>query len=301
MVKTILITGSNGFIGSSLVKNLGPNPNLQIIGVSRGANRVSALDDRHYYNSDITKKSDLETVFSKVKPDVVVHCAAISQVDICESDPNLCDEVNVKATELITSECKKLNTRLIFLSSDFVFDGTLRYVEEDTIPNPISVYGKSKRKSEIFIESNLNNWAIVRPVLVYGFSSSASRSNIFSWVYGSLLEGVSIVVVNDQFRTPTFIDDVVLLLDHLVKGTSTGYYNIGGANLVSVFQFAKEVARCSGFSESLIVEGNSNDVKGAHLRPSSSCFQIQRIVSELSIKPLNCTEGIEKSILQIKG
>ncbi len=300
-IKTILITGSNGFIGSGLVSHFNSNPNYHVIGISKGINRVSELNDSQYIDTDITQNKQVREVFSRIKPDVVIHCAAISQVDICESNPKLCNDVNVEATELIALECEKLNTRLIFLSSDFVFDGTLQFIHDETVPNPISVYGKSKRESELNIELNLKDWAIVRPVLVYGFSSASSRTNIFSWVYNSLKEEKTIKVVSDHIRTPTFIDDVVLLIDQLVKSNGTGYFNIGGSTVISVFRFAQKVAELSALNSSFVIEGNSNDIKGAHLRPVNTCFKNERIYAEFSMKPLNFSEGIKKALLQING
>ena len=299
-MKTILITGSNGFIGSSLIRYLHTSFKYNVFGISKGLNRVSNLSEFHYFDCDITQGEKVKNVFDRVKPDIVIHCAAISQVDVCESDPDLCHEVNVAATEFITVQCKKNNARMIFLSSDFVFDGTLPFVGDNTIPNPISVYGQSKRVSEIFVESNLLDWAIVRPVLVYGYSSASSRANIFSWVYNSLKDEKSITVVSDQMRTPTFINDVVLLVDCLIRSTSSGYFNIGGSKPVTVYKFAKEIARLSGMPSSLVVEGSSIDVNGAQLRPVNSCFRNQRIQSEFSITPLSLTMGIKRSLLQIK-
>ena len=285
--KTILVTGSNGFIGSLLVHHLLQNSTHKVIGVSLGNCRTPSHSNFNYWNVDITNPAQVKKVFNTHKPQVVVHCAAISQVDICEENPDLCTDVNVNATRYLVLEVSKLNAHFIFLSSDFVFDGTKKWVTPETKPNPISVYGKSKLEAEKVVVSEVANWAIIRPVLVYGYSSSASRGNIFTWVLESLKNGKSINVVQDQLRTPTFVLDVVKLIERVSESNANGYYNIGGSEVISVLDFSIQIGRIAGLDVTKIHPIKSNNLNGANLRPKYSCFSNSGAKNKLDLVSSN--------------
>lgn len=297
--KTVLVTGSNGFIGSALVTFLLLNSSHKIVGASKGKCRLTKQSNFEYVNIDLTSSKEISCVFQKYNPDVVVHCAAISQVDVCEGNPKLCTDVNVNSTKYLVNESNKINAQFIFLSSDFVFDGTDEWVHENTIPNPISVYGKSKLAAEEIVKSSSVYWTIIRPVLVYGFSPSASRGNVFTWVLESLKSGIDIKVVEDQFRTPTFVMDVVQLISAIVETGAQSYYNIGGGERVSVYDLARRIALVSGLNDEYIHPVKSENLIGGELRPKASCFDSQKIEEELGLSPVNLNNGIERALRQI--
>lgn len=299
--KTILITGSNGFIGSSLLAFLLQKSFYKIIGVSKGECRTPAHPNFKYLNVDLTHTKEVLKVFQRYQPNVVVHCAAISQVDVCEENPDLCADVNVNATKYLVHQSSKFNAQFIFLSSDFIFDGTQDWVDENTIPNPISVYGKSKLMAEEVVKNSSVKWAIIRPVLVYGFSHSASRSNIFTWVMESLKNENHIKVVEDQFRTPTFVLDVVSLIISIIENKAIGVFNLGGSEGISVLDFAQQIANISQLDSRFIHPVKSDSLENANLRPKSSCFIISREIEEFGIEPIGIDEGIKKSFRQFMG
>jgi len=297
--QTILVTGSNGFIGSLLVKELLQNSDRLIVGISVGESRVPSHLSFRYWNVDITNKAQIKQVFEKHKPQVVVHCAAISQVDISEKNSNLCNEVNVNATQFLVDESSKINARFIFISSDFVFDGRQQWITNHTKPNPISVYGKSKLAAEEIVKSSIENWAIVRPVLVYGYSKSAARENIFTWVLDSLKNGKDINVVQDQIRTPTFVLDVVKLIKNIIENSANGFFNIGGSEAISVLDFAKQIGNIAREDISKIHSVKSEDINGANLRPMYSCFSNSVLKDRFGFAPNGIKEGIKKALTQI--
>ena len=292
----VLVTGSNGFIGSSIVEQLLNEQSYQIFGLSKGENRNPYVLPKHYSEVNLEDKVDLEEALQNTQPDIIIHCAAISQVDKCEADPEKCYRVNTRATQLITDYADSNNVKLVFLSTDFVFDGKKKWQEEEAVVSPISVYGKSKSEAEAYIQNSKVEWAIIRPILVYGFSKTAMRSNIFTWVYQSVKENCEIEVVTDQLRTPTYIQDVVLLVKDILKTNSKGIFHIGGSEKISVYDFAIRVAELSGGDVKNINPSVSDNVKGAFLRPNISCFRVKKIKSKFNWVTRNVDEGIVSAL-----
>jgi len=295
--KTIVVTGSNGFIGSKIIEYLARNSNYLVFGWSKGINRIQDCDFS-YTNINLTNSKLVDKNFSIVKPDILIHCAAISQVDVCEENPKLCYEINVDVTAQLVHLSNRFGTRIIHFSSDFVFDGKKEWVEENMTPDPLSKYGETKRNAERVVEK-ADNWAVIRPVLVYGYSQSASRGNIFTWVLESVKAQRPINVVGDQFRTPTFVGDVVKLVENLMDNMGNGYFHIGGADRLSVYEFVMKIAKEAGLSGSLITREESVGVNGANLRPQYSCFNNKKMKMLFRDNPIGVEEGIRKSLSQI--
>ena len=299
MGETIVVTGSNGFIGSNLVEYLLRKTDYRVIGFSKGECRLRSQSNYTYFDIDLTNEIAITELFTQLKPEIIVHCAAISQVDVCEKDPELCKKVNVDATQFLVTESNKVTAQFIFLSSDFVFDGKDKWVTDKTVPDPISEYGKSKLLAEEVVKSNIEKWAIIRPVLVYGFSKSASRGNILTWVIDSLNNKKDINVVEDQIRTPTFVMDVVELISEIIDNSAQGYFNIGGSEAISVLDFAKQIANISCLNQHFIHPVKSKELLGADLRPIHSCFNSSRIKDEFNLNPVGVNLGIALSLEQL--
>jgi len=300
-MKTVWVTGSNGFIGSHIVEYLLAEEKYDVFGISKGDNRLDHLSVLKYCDVDLSGDFEVRIKKSLPTPNIIIHCAAISQVDVCESNPELCEQINVNTTQKLISIAEQTHAEFVFFSSDFVFDGTQKTIYEGDKTSPISVYGKSKEKAERLVQNSKLNWSIIRRVLVYGYSKTASRNNIFSWVYNALKNKKKLHVVNDQFRTPTLVADVVNVVSQILERRSTGIYHIGGKDVISVHEFAVQIARISGEDETLILEKSSDLVGGGKLRPRYSCADISRIKEEFQITPLGFEEGISYAIEQIEN
>src|SRR6202008_3982031 len=188
MKKKILITGSNGLLGQKLVYKLRNRKELQCIATARGENRLLVKDGYEYYQLDITDRADSKDVFSKTKPDVIIHTAAMTNVDACELDKEACWKMNTEAVGFMIEELESLrmedpgyDPHFIHLSTDFIFDGTHGPLTEEETPNPLSYYDESKLAAEELVKKSKLHWAIVRTVLVYGIVDNMSRSNIVLW------------------------------------------------------------------------------------------------------------------------
>ncbi|MBV6646586.1 MAG: NAD(P)-dependent oxidoreductase, partial [Cyclobacteriaceae bacterium] len=203
----IMITGANGLLGQKLVQKLSTDPRKNVIATARGTNR-NPVGNYTYHTMDIADEQQVASIVDQLRPDVIINTAAMTQVDDCERDQDLCRCLNVEAVRYLVKACDLSNVFLIHLSTDFIFDGAAGpYTEEDE-PNPLSYYGQSKLDAEQIIKSSPIRWAIARTMLVYGIAHDMSRSNIILWVKKNLEQGSPIRVVNDQWRMPTLAEDL---------------------------------------------------------------------------------------------
>ncbi|MEY3452173.1 MAG: hypothetical protein RL711_2001, partial [Bacteroidota bacterium] len=189
MAKKILITGANGLLGQKLVELISKSTDYAAIATARGANRLPASIQGYTYESlDVTDREQTLAKIQQLKPDYIIHTAAMTNVDQCETDRDACWELNVRATETLVEACRVNNIFLLHVSTDFIFDGENGPYDEEAEANPISFYGVSKLAAErmVFKSANLIRWAVARTVLVYGIAHDMSRTNIVLWVKKSL-------------------------------------------------------------------------------------------------------------------
>ena len=159
------VTGSNGLLGQKIVQQL-YNKGYKIIATSKGPNRNSNNNFFIYEDLDITNKEQLSSILNKYNPDVVFNTAAITNVDLCEKEKDLCEKVNVQAVEFLADICLDIDSHLIHISTDFIFDGNDGPYKEDDIPSPLSYYGKSKLDSENILKSHKCKWTILRTIVL---------------------------------------------------------------------------------------------------------------------------------------
>lgn len=291
--KKILITGSNGLLGQKLVQLLIEKENVHLIATAVGENRLKNLDDRYIYASmDVTNPTEVEEVFDKYQPDVLIHTAAMTNVDTCETDTVGCQRLNVDAVENLINACQKHQTFFCHLSTDFIFDGANGPYTEDAAPCPISVYGESKLKAEQLLIGSSIQWAIARTVLVFGIVSDMSRSNIILWVKKSLEEGKNIKVVTDQFRTPTLAEDLAIGCWLIADKKMQGVFNISGDDFLTPYEMAIKTADFFHLPKKLIEKADSSTFQQAAKRPPRTGFILDKAKKLLGYNPRSFDEGI---------
>jgi len=295
----ILITGSNGLLGQKLVYKLRNNENISCIATARGENRLVKQDGYDFETLDITSKQNVEQIFSKHMPEVVINTAAMTNVDACETEKELCWAMNttavenqIKTLEQLKKEYPNYNPHFIHLSTDFIFDGTRGPVDEKEIPNPLSYYAESKLAAEKIVQASKLDWAIARTVLVFGIVDNMSRSNIVLWVKTNLEQGKKINVVDDQFRTPTLAEDLADGCILIAQKRAKGIYNISGKDFYSILELAHVVADYYKLDKSLINPSKSSDIKQPAKRPPITGFIIDKAKHDLGYDPHSFVEGI---------
>lgn len=286
----ILITGSNGLLGQKLVEQLAGSGD--IIATARGENRLPTEEGYRYLSLDITDQASVDRIFEQEKPDAVIHTAAMTNVDQCETEKEECWKLNVLATEYLVEAAKRVNAFFLHVSTDFIFDGAAGPYAEDAEANPISFYGWSKYAAEKVVIHSGIKWAIARTVLVYGIAHDMSRSNIILWVKGSLEAGKAIKVVNDQWRTPTLAEDLAAGCILIVQQQAEGIYNISGKDFLNPYQMAVMTADYFNLDKSLIEEVDGTLFKQTARRPPRTGFLLDKPQKVLGYAPRSFEEGI---------
>jgi dTDP-4-dehydrorhamnose reductase len=300
MKKTILITGSNGLLGQKLVDLLSKEDHIQLIATAKGENRLPNQEGYIYQSLDITDNQQVNEVFATYKPQIVIHTAAMTNVDTCESDLEGCERLNVKAVEFIVQACEKQGSFLCHLSTDFIFDGADGPYDEEAKPNPISIYGESKLKAEQIIQASSIRWAIARTVLVFGIVPDMSRTNIILWVKKSLEEGKQINVVTDQFRTPTLAEDLAIGCWLIAQKEAEGIFNISGEELLTPYEMAIQTAEFFHLPKELIKPADSSTFSQPAKRPPRTGFILDKAKRVLGYQPRSFNEGIALLAKQIQ-
>ncbi|NMM50365.1 SDR family oxidoreductase [Marinigracilibium pacificum] len=290
----ILITGSNGLLGQKLVGILANDPDTELIATSRGENRIEHIDQNlyTYHSLDITSKSEVDKAIEAYAPDVIIHGAAMTNVDQCEQEPENCKKLNVDSVRYLTDAAYKVGAFFVFVSTDFIFDGSHGPLLETDEPNPISIYGQSKLDAETIVRSYKGKWAIARTVLVYGITPSMSRSNIILWVRNSLEEGKKINVVTDQWRTPTLAEDLAVGCIAIAKNNAEGVFNISGEEMLTPYDMAMKTADYFNLDKSLISKADASTFSQPAKRPPKTGFIINKAKELLGYSPRSFDEGI---------
>ena len=291
----VLVTGANGLLGQHLVKQLLEN-NYHVIATSRGDSRFpfESTPQFTYYSMDITNPFQLHEVMSKEKPEVVIHAAAMTQVDDCEKNPSVCERVNVQGTSQVLTDAEIYSNQFIYISTDFVFDGeTGNYTEDDEL-KPINLYGFTKMQAEAIVQTSEIPWAIVRTCLVYGNVLTGTRSNIITWVKESLEQGKEIKVVSDQWRTPTLVDDLAKGILLIIQKRAQGIFHLSGKDFLTPYDMALHTAGLFKLDKSRIEKVDAATFKQPGRRPLKTGFVIEKARRELGYEPISFEDGVKK-------
>ena len=228
----ILVTGFNGQLGYDVVKEL-QKRKIECVGVD-------------FKDFDITNKKETSNYIKNYYPDAIIHCAAYTAVDAAEENEDICRRVNAEGTQNIANVCKKLDIKMIYISTDYVFGGQgTRPWEPDDERNPQSVYGQTKYEGELAVQNTLDKYFIVRIAWVFG----KNGKNFIKTMLKVRKNHDEVRVVNDQIGTPTYTFDLARLLVDMVETEKYGYYhatNEGG--YISWYDFTKEIYRVAGYS-----------------------------------------------------
>lgn len=297
----ILITGSNGLLGQKLVKLLASKEGIELLATSKGANRISSQEGYVYQSLDITNQQEVNAVFDEFKPDAVINTAAMTNVDACESDKELCWDLNVNAVKYQIEASEKHQAHFIHLSTDFVFDGEAGPYREDAVPNPLSYYGLSKFEAEKMVQKANTKWSIVRTIIVYGVVEDMSRSNIVLWAKEALEKGNPLTIVDDQFRSPTLAEDLAMACWLIAEKQATGIYHISGKDIMSIIELVNRVADFYGLDKSIVSPIKSASLNQAAKRPPKTGFILDKAYQDLGYSPCTFEEGLAIVTEQLKG
>lgn len=237
----------------------------------------------------LTDKKQIIDYIEKIKPSAVVHTVAFPNVDFCESNHELTDLLHVKITEEISEICSAVDSKLIYFSTDAVFDGNKsgKYLESD-IPNPLSYYGKTKLEAEKIILKNSNN-LILRTTVIYGWHT---RSRFTNWVLNSLKNKKIVNAFTDQYNTPTLVDDLAISIFKIIENDISGLFHATGKSCLNRFEFAKKLAMTFGLDPALIRPTKSSEIPQAAPRPKNGCLDSSKFENDIDMKFNEIDSGI---------
>ncbi|HEX4887745.1 MAG TPA: dTDP-4-dehydrorhamnose reductase [Luteibaculaceae bacterium] len=291
----ILITGSNGLLGQSIAELCSQNNQINYLCTSQGENRNSRVPASRYRSINLCDQSEWTAVYNDFEPDVVIHTAAMTNVDQCETEREACTEINVKAVQRIFESCARTGAKLIHLSTDFVFDGSNGPYSEGDEPNPLSFYGESKWQAEqILLNSTYQNWAIARTIIVYGKGENLSRGHIVFWVRDMLRQNKEITIVDDQFRSPTWAVDLANGCLQIALLDQRGIFHLSGPQTLSIYELAKEVAQYYALDDTLIKPVKTGEFKQPAKRPLRTGFVIDKAQKLLQYNPHSVSQALAK-------
>ncbi|WP_298780863.1 SDR family oxidoreductase [uncultured Polaribacter sp.] len=293
-MKKVIITGSNGLLGQSLVNLLlQEKEKYQVFGFSRGKNR-SGRGDYKYVSIDITDERNLKSSIKDINPDFIINTAAMTQVDDCEDNRGACDLLNIDVVKWLSETSKELDAHLIHISTDFIFDGIKGNYKETDAANPLSYYGESKLKSEKVLVNSDINYTILRTILVYGKVFDMSRNNIVLWVKEMLEKGKEITIVDDQYRAPTYVEDLALACKISMDKNATGIFNISSNQLLSIFEIAQQIAETFCLDKSLIKPISTSTLNQTAPRPAKTGFDLSKTNHVLNFYPKSFKENLQR-------
>lgn len=285
--QSLLIIGGSGLVGSTIIEYGMRKFNLHV---------TINENDIKFENIPFTKLNLLDdensiiNLIKRLKPKVVVHTAALSSVDLCETNPQLANSLHVVTTKNITKICNEMNSKLIYLSTDAVFEGerNKRYTESDK-PNPINHYGKTKLQAEkIILETSSHN-VVLRTAVIYGWHK---RSRFTNWIIQTLRENKMVDPFIDQYNTPTLVDDLVKAILRIIELDINGLYHAAGKTCINRYDFTLELARVFGLNKDLIRPVTSIQKKQEAPRPISTCLDSSKLESLINLQFSDIISGI---------
>lgn len=286
-MQRVFITGSDGMLGSDIVRELRKKKEYQLV--------CSTIGDM-----DITDLRSVMNSMMRARPDVLIHTAGYTGVDRAERDRELCFAVNAEATKNLAFFCREMNVHMIYISTDYVFDGKKKkpYVETDP-PHPINAYGASKLKGEEYVQTLLTNYKIIRTSWLNGLHGIHGK-NFIETMLSTASRQSRLSVVNDQIGKPTFTFHLAQHIELMLSVNASGIFHITNDGTCSWYDFAKRAIELSQLSNVTIKPITSEEFRSLAKRPANSALENARL-KELKISLLpHWEEGLKEYLRRRK-
>jgi len=285
-VQKLLITGTSGLLGNKIVKVA--KHNYEVI----PTHNTKPLHSNSL-KLEITNLNEALSIFNKLEPNIAIHTASETNVDKCETEKEHAWKTNAEGTRNIAKACQKVNAKLVYISTDYVFDGEKGLYNEEDKPNPVNYYGVTKLEGEKQVIEHCKNYAILRTSVLYGWHPW--KQNFVTWIINALKQNKELTVVEDHYNTPTLADNLAEIALEAVQKDLRGLYHASGNQRISRYEFAKQTAKIFNLDQNLI-----KPIKMSQLtawiakRPRDSSLNTDNIQKQLKTKPLNITEGLNR-------
>lgn len=289
----ILITGSNSLLGKALWESAPPNTKLLLTVLPYKKIPYSTHPSEAL---DITEKKSVSKLVKKFKPQFILHLAALSNVDYCQKYPKQTYAVNVAGTRVITKIAKKVGAKILFTSSNGIFDGTKAPYSERQKPKPIHTYGKSKFQAEKVIKQYQVPYLITRLITMYGWPPKAARQNPVTWTLRKLKTKQPLYMVNDNYVNPLYAPSAALAIWKLIIKNANGIFHIAGKTQTNRYRWTVETAKVFGSATTNIHSVTSDFFPNLTPRPKDTSFSTKKIQATINWKPLTLKKGLIKML-----
>lgn len=277
----VLVVGAGGLLGSNVVATA-VGRDLSVVG--------SYYSTRPYFKIplrelDIRMSEDVAELLAEFDPSVVVNCAAMTDVDACEDQPELAHAINADAPGVMARHCSDRDIQFVHVSTDYVYDGeTAERYGEESEPNPLQEYGRSKLAGDRNVRSVHDSPLIVRPSFVYGVNRAAPTANLNgfpAWVLSRLTTGCDVHLFTDQYVTPSRAGSSAETLLDLVDEGASGTYHVAAKSCVTPYEFGRVIAATMGVGPVALEGGSQTDVDRTAARPVYTCLDVQKVQTRL--------------------
>lgn len=292
----VLVTGGSGMIGSKFVADLTAAGNeVSYTYLSRN----NPMDGAESVKLDVSDRKAVMSLIENFRPELTIHCSAITKVDFCETSPDVANKVNVQGTRNVVDGCRKVDSKMIYISTSFVFDGSKKFYREDEETHAINQYGLTKLRGEEITKKSGQPFMIFRTDHPYRWSPHHIEKNNIMRMIGLYESGNSFREADDWFNTPTLVDDIVEVGRKLAQEWEDGIYHLVGPDFVSRYQLAMEVAGAIGGDKSLVERVKSSVFNLPTNRPNVHLVNI-KAEEKTGIKMHGISDGIREILRQKK-
>ncbi len=288
-----LVTGSAGLVGSQVVKDLTKSTDQTYSCYHKSKPEFGIPTPMDLGNFD-----DITRITQKIKPDVIIHLAAITNVDLCEKEKEFALKINAKATEVLSKEAARQRAFFVYVSTDYVFDGKMGMKRENDIPNPVDYYGESKLAGEKAIMQSASSWCIARTSTPFGLHPQKKSFPV--WVAENLHANKEINVVADQFTSPTYVPNLSRMIIEIATRQIVGVIHLAGATRISRYEMAQQVSDKLNLDKKLLKSSTIDKMNWIAKRPKDSSLDVSFATSILKERPLSIDESLDLFIQEIK-
>ncbi len=286
----ILITGGSGLLGKSLIET--GKDGHEITATYIGNYTMQDVESVRYEKLDIRDKQGYIHIFKEFRPDVTIHTAGVGSPDYAEQNREESHDINIGGTRNILFCCEKYDSKLILISSNGVYDGEKAPYSEEDPAEPINYYGELKIIAEEMLMKARIPYAIVRPILMYGWNHPYERSNIATHCLAKMREGEKVYVYEDVFVTPLFSLNCAKAIWKIIREEKYDLFNIAGAERVSIYQMIKTMADIFELNSELVKPVPQGYFTELVKRPRDTSFVTAKMREVLGIRPLSVYEGL---------
>ncbi len=290
MNKKLLITGSGGFVAGSVMDQAKNDWEVHAVGRRKCPPDTSNLK---YHQLDLLETAHVTQLFHDINPDAVIHTAAIADIDFCENNRITAEKVNTGITELLAGLCSKNGVKMVFCSTDNVFNGEKGFYKETDEPDPVNFYGETKLKGERAVELLGKNGVVARLALVMGLPVMGKGNSFLAVMMEKLKKGERMNFAVNEIRTPVDVITLGRALLELADNDYSGIMHLGGRSRLTRFEMARKIAEKLGYSPELIHPVNSAVFKNRAPRPADVSMVHDRAEKELKTPMLSLEEGLD--------